>query len=93
MKVFTKTSTATDATTKYSESGLLNRMSSAFTTYSATFSLATYTRDLDAYSKQITTQIDKLANKEDAYWRKFTAMETALSQMQAQSSWLAQQFA
>ena len=92
MRVFTKTSSATDAATKYSESGLLNRLANSFTTYSATFSLATYTRDLDAYSKQITTLTDKLADKEDAYWRKFTAMETALSQMQSQSSWLAQQF-
>lgn len=92
MQVFTKTSTATDAATKYGESGLLNRLISAFTAYSATFSLANYSRDLDIYSKQITTLTDKLADKEDAYWRKFTAMETALSQMQSQSSWLAQQF-
>jgi len=92
MQVFTKTSTATDAATKYGESGLLNRLISAFTAYSATFSLANYSRDLDTYSKQITTLTDKLADKEDAYWRKFTAMETALSQMQSQSSWLAQQF-
>jgi len=35
---------------------------------------------------------ESLANKEEAYWRRFTAMEKALQQMNSQSAWLAQQF-
>jgi flagellar hook-associated protein 2 len=36
--------------------------------------------------------LDKLVDKEDALYKKFTAMEKALSQMNSQSGWLAQQF-
>lgn len=39
----------------------------------------------------IDTLLDKLVDKEDALYRKFTAMETALSRMNSQSSWLSQQ--
>jgi flagellar hook-associated protein 2 len=35
---------------------------------------------------------DKLANLEDRYYRRFTAMETAINKMNNQSSWLAAQF-
>jgi flagellar hook-associated protein 2 len=41
---------------------------------------------------QIDTLLDRLYNKEDALYAKFTAMEKALSQMNSQSSWIAQQF-
>jgi flagellar hook-associated protein 2 len=92
MQIFTKSSAAADAAVKNSESGFLNRLASAFSNYAATFDLTAYTRDLTAYNKQISTLNDKLTAQEDAYWKKFTAMETALSQMQSQSSWLAQQF-
>lgn len=39
----------------------------------------------------ITTLLDKLVDKENYYYAKFTAMETALSRMNSQSSWMAQQ--
>jgi flagellar hook-associated protein 2 len=35
---------------------------------------------------------DKLKIKEDAYYRQFSAMETALNRMNSQSSWISQQF-
>lgn len=41
---------------------------------------------------QIDTLIEKLYDKEDSYYRKFAAMEKALSQMNSQSSWMTQQF-
>ena len=31
---------------------------------------------------------DKLADEEDRYWDRFTAMESALSKLQSQNSWL-----
>ena len=39
----------------------------------------------------ISTLLDKLLDKENQYYAKFTAMETALSQMNSQISWLTQQ--
>lgn len=47
-------------------------------------------RDLD---KQIYEKDRDLSKKEDAYYKKFAAMEKAMSQYSAQSGWLAQQFA
>jgi flagellar hook-associated protein 2 len=42
-------------------------------------------RDLD---DQIYSLEDRLTRLEDRYWRQFTAMETAISSMNQQSSWL-----
>lgn len=39
----------------------------------------------------ITTLLDKLADKENQYYARFTAMETALSQMNSQIAWFTQQ--
>ncbi|HBL83405.1 MAG: hypothetical protein A2Y17_04410 [Clostridiales bacterium GWF2_38_85] len=54
----------------------------------------TYTKESD-YSKRIQTLDDKienmnekLADEEDRYWKQFTAMETALSKLNQQSSWI-----
>jgi flagellar hook-associated protein 2 len=45
--------------------------------------------------KQIDSRIGDairlLQSKEESYWRKFTAMEKAIQQMNSQSSWLSQQ--
>lgn len=42
--------------------------------------------DIKQYEKDIKTWEDKLASMEDAYYKKFTAMETALAKLQAQQS-------
>lgn len=44
--------------------------------------------EINGYDKDITSLTAKLADKESAYYAKFTAMESALSRMNAQSSWL-----
>jgi flagellar hook-associated protein 2 len=48
--------------------------------------------EIERKDKQVNDLIDKLYDKETAYYKRFTAMETALSQMNSQSSWLSQQF-
>ena len=40
--------------------------------------------------EEISRWQDRLANIEDRYWRQFTAMEKALSQMNSQSTWMQQ---
>lgn len=42
--------------------------------------------DLKSYEEEIDKWEDKLASMEDAYYKKFTAMETALAKLQAQQS-------
>lgn len=49
-------------------------------------------RRLNNLNKQIDSWQDRLKNIEDRYWRQFTTMEKALSQMYSQSMWMAQQF-
>ncbi|MCL6479773.1 MAG: flagellar filament capping protein FliD [Peptococcaceae bacterium] len=49
-------------------------------------------RQIRDYDRQIEEWEDRLAEMEDRYWRQFTAMEQAISRLNAQSAWLAQQF-
>lgn len=48
--------------------------------------------DVSEIDKRINIETERLANLENRYWRQFTAMEKAMSQMNSQSSWLSQQF-
>lgn len=43
-------------------------------------------------NKRIDEAIDKMIRAEERYWAQFTALETAIQRMSAQSMWLAQQF-
>lgn len=47
---------------------------------------------LDDYDDRIASMIDKLTRKEENYYKKFSALETMLAQMNQQSSWLLSQF-
>lgn len=47
--------------------------------------------DIFKIEKTIANEERRLASIEDSYWKKFTAMEKALQNMNSQSSWLAQQ--
>ena len=47
--------------------------------------------ELSNYDKRIADMLDKLETKEEAYFKKFSALETALQKMNQQSSWLTSQ--
>ena len=49
-------------------------------------------KEIDNYDTSISSLLDKLADKEDKYYARFTAMEQAISRMNSQSSWLSSQF-
>ncbi|OES45461.1 flagellar filament capping protein FliD [Domibacillus iocasae] len=49
-------------------------------------------KELLRLSKQMANFNQRLAGIEDRYWKQFTAMEKAMSQMNSQSAWLYQQF-
>jgi flagellar hook-associated protein 2 len=101
MALFTKTSTATDPTVKQSESGLAQRLYTQLTTVMSKLtekagSSASLTDNstiglgLTRLSKEISSWEYRLEKIEDRYWKKFTAMETAMSRANSQSSWLSQ---
>ncbi|MBP2027774.1 flagellar hook-associated protein 2 [Acetoanaerobium pronyense] len=50
-------------------------------------------RDMSEIEKRISRENDRLRSIEQGHWKRFTAMEKAMSQMNNQSSWLTQQFA
>lgn len=102
MELFTKVSTSADATSKFSESGLAQRMYDQITTTMTKLtdkagSIASLVdksvigEGLNKINKQISSWETRLAKTENRYWAKFTAMETAMSKANSQSSWLTQQ--
>jgi len=48
-------------------------------------------KQIQDYNKQISTLLDSLSDKEDGYYRQYSALEKALSSMNSQSDWLASQ--
>ncbi len=49
-------------------------------------------KQIDQYDDDILAMVDRLNDKEDRYYAKFTALEKYISQMSAQSSWISSQF-
>ncbi|NJD02994.1 MAG: flagellar hook-associated protein 2 [Ruminiclostridium sp.] len=54
------------------------------------YSNSIYT-EIDNYNDRISELLEKLSDKENKYYAKFTAMEQAISRMNAQSNWLSSQ--
>lgn len=48
-------------------------------------------KEIDDFESSLIKMNDYLASREESYYRKFTAMEKALSEMYAQSDWISQQ--
>ena len=61
------------------------KTSSAMTFYND----ITMKKQIETYKKDISAWEDKLAEMEDAYYKKFTAMEVALAKLQSQQNSLA----
>ncbi|NLB78994.1 MAG: flagellar filament capping protein FliD [Clostridiaceae bacterium] len=49
-------------------------------------------QQLDDFDDRINNMLDKLTRKEENYFKKFSALETMLAQMNQQSAWLTSQF-
>ncbi len=59
----------------------------------ATESENTISKDIKDVEEKITSLKELYEREKTRYWNKFTAMETLISNMNSQSSWLAQMFA
>ena len=89
--IFTKVSDATQASTKYKESGLVTRMSDIFNSYltnSVDVTLETNARAVTDANNRLDQLEDWLAKNEEKYYARFTAMETALAKLNSQTSWI-----
>lgn len=95
---------------RYSESGLLWRMSDIVKTNLSTvgntgalvmlvgspakeyLGQTAYSKKIHTAQEKIDTLLDKLSDEEDAYWKKYTALETAMSQLNSMSGYLSSMF-
>jgi len=90
--LFVATSTSTDKTVKYNESGFIPRMVMSYTSYNGKVDFNKIDENINSYKNKIDEFEDLMAEKEESYYQQFSAMETALAKMASQSSWLSQQF-
>ncbi|MGE4284300.1 MAG: flagellar filament capping protein FliD [Clostridia bacterium] len=65
---------------------------SIFIDYVTSGGISLLDKELNNLADQIDLEQERLNDKEDRYYSQFTAMETALSRMNSQAGWLAQQF-
>lgn len=89
--VFIKTSSSSDKSEAFKESGLIVRISNALLNYTSQATSNTLTgidKQISDSKKAVDALNQKMATKESALWRKFTAMEKALSTLNSQSGWL-----
>ena len=84
-----------DASGQYNDSGTFSRINDSINSYLNDFNgfrTQTYDTQYQQLETDMTTEQSTLTDKENQYWNEFTQMETALSQLNAQSEWLSQQF-
>jgi flagellar hook-associated protein 2 len=89
--IFTSTSTATDASVKNAESGLMNRISTAmsgYVSYTTGQTLDMNKTELSKAETRLSDLEDWLSNNEEKYYARFSAMETALAKLNSQTSWI-----
>jgi flagellar hook-associated protein 2 len=93
-QVFVGSTTSTDAADIQKESGIITSFFKSMTDYSNDITkntLSSITTSLNNDKTSYSELVKLMAEKEDDYYAKFTAMETAISQYNAQSTWLTQQ--
>lgn len=100
-KLFTNFSSDSNATTKYNESGVaerlynqINKVIDKVTEQAGATGKAYDESSLGKKLKQTDDDIDRWEDRlkmiENRYWKQFTAMESAMSKAQSQGSWFAQ---
>lgn len=89
--LFSAVSSASDPNVKNAQSGLMARLTNAMDGYRSYVTSET----LDSNGKALSTAQDKLGELEDwlsdneeSYYARFTAMETALTKLNSQTSWI-----
>ncbi|MGI6160424.1 MAG: flagellar filament capping protein FliD [Christensenellales bacterium] len=93
--LFTATSKSDNIEDKFAESGLVTRMSDLmldYTSNSTKVTLYNLGEEIRRAEERLSQLEVRLYSREEALWKKYTAMETAMASLNSQSSWLAAQF-
>ncbi|MDR3209093.1 MAG: flagellar filament capping protein FliD [Oscillospiraceae bacterium] len=92
MSVFTNTSASADTATAYKENGLITRMNNILTNYMSgkqLDALDNLESSVSAITQRIADLEAKMVTQQERLYTKYAAMETALSNLNSQSDWLA----
>lgn len=93
-QVMTNTSDKTEPEDKYKESGFTVRLFSSMSQYRSNTranQIQDETKKINNFETKITAMEKKLIIKEERYWRKYSALETLMGNMNSQSDWLTSQ--
>ncbi len=77
----------------YDAMNKIQKNSDSYTSYGSFFSDKKLQKELDDQSKQVTKWEDYVAKQEEKYYKQFTAMESAMSSLNSQQSYISQLFA
>jgi flagellar hook-associated protein 2 len=94
MMLFVSTSSDTDPNVKFQKAGLVTRISDLFISYTsnaAKVTLHNLDEDIRRAEYRLSELEKSLTSKEETLWTRFTAMETAMSKLNSQSSWFSSQ--
>ncbi|WKA53930.1 flagellar filament capping protein FliD [Planococcus shixiaomingii] len=69
---------------------IVSKLSGQAGSLSSSVDNSTISKKIKQMNQEITRWQDKLVRIEDRYWKQFTAMEKAMSQMNSQSTWMQQ---
>lgn len=89
--VFAQKSTSSDPVIKKSETGFMEKIATSMGNYTSDFNIIKVELDIGKVAEKISKLQDEMYAKEETYWSKFAAMESALGSLNSQSSWLSQQ--
>lgn len=93
-QIMTNTSDKTDPGDKYKESGFTVRLFNSMSQYRSNTranQIQDETKKIRNFETKITAMEKKLIVKEERYWRKYSALETLMGNMNSQSDWLTSQ--
>lgn len=93
-QVFAASNNDSDGDLDFNSSGFISRISNSVNSYisnTSKTSIATLKSNITDYSDKIDDMEDNYADLEETYWDKYSAMESLMTELNSQSSWLSAQ--
>ena len=92
-QIFTRTTNNEANQIDYSKSGFLPRLSNTLSIYARKYNANMMDQRISTLASRINEMQSRLLDKEQTLYNKYSALESYLTKMQSQSSWLSQQTA
>lgn len=90
-QIFTRTTNNEANQIDYNESGFLPKLSNTLSIYARKYNANLMDQSISSLASRIKEMQSRLLDKEQTFYNKYSAMESYLTKMQSQSSWLSQQ--